>query len=115
MKSGVSGQEFSRCVDGAVKQFCPSFMIVCIRHCDFAFFFFERFCSSKKEANSLHSGLIANGRARRQGRRGMPFIGEKRKPLTEEARDWAQPLAEKGICGGTVLIAEVDQGWFSKD
>ena len=45
----------------------------------------------------------------------MPFIGEKRKPLTEEARDRAQPLAEKGICGGTVLIAEVDQGWFSKD
>jgi hypothetical protein len=39
----------------------------------------------------------------------MPFIGEKRKPLTEEARDRAQPLAEKGICGGTVLIAEVDQ------
>ena len=45
----------------------------------------------------------------------MPFIGEKRKPLTEEARDRAQPLAEKGICGGTVLIAEMDQGWFSKD
>jgi hypothetical protein len=71
--------------------------------------FSSGFAARKKEPNSLHSGLIANGRARRQGRRGMPFIGEKRKPLTEEARDRAQPLAEKGICGGTVLIAEVDQ------
>src|SRR6202140_4477368 len=116
MESGVSGQQFSRRVNRAVKQLSPSFMIVCIRHCRFSLFsFFERFCCSKKEANSLHSGLIANGRARRQGRRGMPFIGEKRKPLTEEARDRAQPLAEKGICGGTVLIAEMDQGWFSKD
>src|SRR6267142_471557 len=31
---------------------------------------FERFCCPKKEATSLHSGLIANGRARRQSRRG---------------------------------------------
>src|SRR5260370_38018842 len=90
-------------------------MIVCIRHYRFSFFFFERFSCSKKEANSLHGGLIANGRARRQGRRGMPFIGEKRKPLTEEARDRAQPLAEKGICAGTVLIAEVDQCSFLRD
>jgi len=45
----------------------------------------------------------------------MPFIGEKRKPLTEEARDRAQPLAEKGICGGTVLIAEVDQSLLFRD
>ncbi len=45
----------------------------------------------------------------------MPFIGEKRKPLTEEARDRAQPLAEKGNCGGTVPIAEMDQYWRSKD
>jgi hypothetical protein len=37
----------------------------------------------------------------------MPFIGEKRKPLTEEARDRAQPLAEKGICGGAVLIVGI--------
>src|ERR1700682_5015784 len=66
--------------------------------------FFERFCARKKEANSLHSGLIANGRARRQGRQYGPFIGAKRKPLTEQARGRAQPLAEKGICGGTVLI-----------
>jgi hypothetical protein len=109
MESGVSGQQFSWRVDRAVKKFCPSFVILYIRHCDFSFFFFERFCASKKEANSLHSGLIANGHARRQGRRGKPFIGEKRKPLTEEARDRAQPLAEKGICGGAVLIAEVDQ------
>jgi|ERR1700730_7906168 hypothetical protein len=109
MESGVSGQQFSRRVDRAVKQLSPSFMIMCIRHCGFSLFFFERFCCSKKEANSLHSWLIANGRARRQGRRGRPFIGEKRKPLTEEAGDRAQPLAEKGICGGTVLIAEVDQ------
>src|SRR5712664_3240014 len=106
MESGVSGQQLSRRVDRFVKQLSPSFMVVCMRHCGFSFFFFERFCCSKKEANSLHSGLIANGRARRQGRRGMPFIGEKRKPLTEEARDRAQPLAEKGICGGTVRIAE---------
>src|SRR5713226_6341071 len=75
--------------------------------------FFERFCARKKEGNSLHSGLIANGRARRQGRRGEPFIGVKRKPLTEQARDRAQPLAEKGICGRTVLIAEVNQRWCS--
>src|SRR5216683_4470672 len=115
MESGVSSQQFSRCVDRAVKQLCPSFMIVCIRHYRFSFFFFERFSCSKKEANSLHSGLIANGRARRQGRRGMPFIGAKRKPLTEKARDRAQPLAEKGMCGGTVLIAEVDQCWSFRD
>src|SRR6266478_5269025 len=115
MESGVSGQQFPRRVDRAMKQLCPSFMIVCIRHCGFLFFLFERFCCSKKEANSLHSGLIANGRVRRQGRRGKPFIGENRKPLTEEARDRAQPLAEKGICDGTVLIAEVDQCWFSRD
>jgi hypothetical protein len=29
--------------------------------------------------------------------------------LTEKARHRGQPLAEKGICGGTVLIAELDQ------
>src|SRR5882672_668610 len=74
----------------------------------FLLFFFERSCCSKKEANSLHSGLIANGRARRQGRRGEPFIGAERKPLTEQARDRAQPLAEKGICRRTVLIAGVN-------
>src|SRR6202158_466475 len=61
--------------------------------------FSSGFCCSKKEANSLHSWLIANGRARRQGRRGMPFIGEKRKPLTEEAWARAQRLGEEGIVG----------------
>ena len=76
--------------------------------------FFERFCARKKEANSLHSGLIANGHARRQGRRYEPFIGARRKPLTERARDRAQPLAEKGICAGAVLIVEVNQGWCSE-
>src|SRR5882672_9471357 len=109
MESGVSSQQFSRRVDRAVKQFCQVSWLCVFVIVVSPFSFFERFCCSKKEANSLHSGLIANGPARRQGRRGMPFIGEKRKPLTEEARDRAQPLAEKGICGGTVLIAEVDQ------
>ena len=33
------------------------------------FRFFERYCGRKKGANSPNSGLIANGRARRQGRR----------------------------------------------
>src|SRR5882672_2580601 len=79
------------------------------------FLFSSGFAARKKEANSLHSRLIATGRARRQGRRCRPFIGAKRKPLTEQARDRAQPLAEKGICGRTVLIAEVDQCWCSKD
>jgi hypothetical protein len=61
------------------------------------FSFFEMDCCSKKEANSLHSEFIANGRARRQGRWSEPFIGAKRKPLTEQAQGWAQPLAEKGF------------------
>src|SRR5712664_3714390 len=110
MESGVSGQQFPRRVDGAVKQLCPSFMIVCIRHCRFSFFpFSSGFAARKKKQIPFIAGSLRT-RARRQGRRGMPFIGEKRKPLTEEARDRAQPLAEKGICGGTVLIAEMDQG-----
>ena len=45
----------------------------------------------------------------------MPFIGEKRKPLTEEARDRVQPLAKKGICGGTVSILEEIQCLRSED
>jgi hypothetical protein len=76
--------------------------------------FSSGFAARKKEANSLHSGLIANGDVRRQGRRGEPFIEAEWKPLTEQARDRAQPLAEKGICGGTVLIPVVHYGWGSE-
>src|SRR5208283_2929925 len=114
MKSGVGSEKFSRRVDCAVQQFSPSCVFLRICHCCFSSSFFERFCCSKKEANSLHSGLIAKGSVRRQGRRGGPFIGAKRKPLTEQARDRAQRLAEKGICGGTVLIPGVHHGWRSK-
>jgi hypothetical protein len=115
MESGVGGEQFPRRMNRAVQQFCPSCVFLRIRHWVSPLLFSSGFAARKKEANSLHSGLIANGLARRQGRRGEPFIGVKRKPLTEQARDRAQPLAEKEICGRAVLIAELNQRWCSED
>ncbi len=78
------------------------------------FLYFRAFALLEKKkqipfiADSLRTG------ARHQGRRSEPFIGAKRKPLREQARDRAQPPAEKGICGGPLLIVHLNQGWCTE-
>jgi len=82
MESGVSGQQFSRRVNRAYEASCAQvsrlFVFVIVVY---PFSFIERFCCSKKEANSFIAGSLRTARVRRQGRRCLPFIGEKRKTL----------------------------------
>src|SRR5260370_38285299 len=94
MKRGVSSEQFSRRVNRALQQFSPGCVILATRHGWFSFFFFEPFCCSKREANSLHSGVIANGRARRQGRRGEPVYWSEAETL-----DGTRPGPGAGSCG----------------
>jgi hypothetical protein len=62
MESGVSRQQFSRRVDRAVKQLCPSFVIVCIRHCRFSFFpFSSGFAARKKKQIPFIAGSLRTG------------------------------------------------------
>ena len=50
MESGVSGQQFSRRVDRAVKQFCPSFMIVVYSSLSFLLFPFSSGFAARKRS-----------------------------------------------------------------
>ena len=63
MGSAVGGEQLSRRMNRAVQQFSPSCVFLRIRHYGSLLFFSSGFASRKKEANSLHSGLIADGRA----------------------------------------------------
>ena len=65
MEGRVCSQQFSRREDRAVKQFCPSFLIRCIRHCGFSFFLFRAVLLLEKKkqipfiAGSLRTGARA--------------------------------------------------------
>ena len=62
MESGVSGQQFSRRVDRAVKQFCPSFMIVVYSSLSFLLFpFSSGFAARKKKQIPFIAGSLRTG------------------------------------------------------
>jgi hypothetical protein len=86
---------------------CSGGVFLCIRHCSFSFFpflFSSGFPIRKKKQIPFIAGTLRTGACAVKGGGVKRFIGAKRKPLTEQARDRAQPLAEKGICCGTFLV-----------